>query len=130
MLFADDAALTANTKEALQQLISCFANTCREFGLTISLKKTNVMGQDVSSIPSISIGSHNLEVVGGLHLPWLNHLQQPIPRYRAKHTGQQGSNNNGPPAKRVWDNSMLAINTKMKVYQACVITMLLYGSEA
>ena len=33
-------------------------------------------------------------------------------------------------AKRVWENSMLTNNTKMKVYQACVLSKLLHGSEA
>ena len=33
-------------------------------------------------------------------------------------------------AKRVWDNTMLSINTKMRVYQACVLSTLLYGSES
>ncbi|XP_076036094.1 uncharacterized protein LOC143022044 [Oratosquilla oratoria] len=64
ILFADDAALTANTEEARQQLMNCFAHACKEFPLTISIKKTNVMGQDVSSIPNISIDGHILEVVG------------------------------------------------------------------
>ena len=32
-------------------------------------------------------------------------------------------------ATRVWDNSMLTTNTKMKVYQACVLSTLLYSSE-
>lgn len=48
MLFADDAALTAHTEEALQQLITRFAEAYNDFGLTISLKKTNIMGQDGS----------------------------------------------------------------------------------
>ncbi len=39
MMFADDAALTAHTEDALQHLISSFARACDEFGLTISLKK-------------------------------------------------------------------------------------------
>ncbi|KAL8572218.1 hypothetical protein ACOMHN_049394 [Nucella lapillus] len=56
MLFADDAALKAHTETALQELISCFAHACTEFGLTISIKKTNVLGQDASSAPRISIG--------------------------------------------------------------------------
>ena len=43
MLFADDAALTAHSGEALQRLVDRFAHACREFGLTISLKKTNVI---------------------------------------------------------------------------------------
>ena len=44
MLFADDAALISHTEEGLQQLISKFAHACNEFGLSISIKKTNVMG--------------------------------------------------------------------------------------
>ena len=39
MLFADDAALTAHSGEALQRLVNRFAHACREFGLTISLKE-------------------------------------------------------------------------------------------
>ena len=32
-------------------------------------------------------------------------------------------------AGRVWNNSMLTINSKMKVCKACVLSTLLYGSE-
>ena len=60
LLFAYDFALTAHTGEALQWLISCFTRAYREFGLT---QKTKIIGQDISSIPSISIGDYTLEVV-------------------------------------------------------------------
>jgi len=63
LLFADDAALAAHTGTALQRLITRFAEPCREFGLTISLKKTNIMGQDVSTTPTITIGDRTLDVV-------------------------------------------------------------------
>ena len=63
MLFVDEASLTAHTEDALQLLISCFAHACKEFGSTVILKKTNILGQDVSSMPSISIGDCTLEVV-------------------------------------------------------------------
>lgn len=63
LLFADDAGIAAHSEAALQRLIDSFAAACTEFGLTISLKKTQVMGQDVSNDPSISIGDHTLEVV-------------------------------------------------------------------
>ena len=46
------------SKEALQRLINCFSEACEDFGLTISLKKTNIMGQDVRSVPDISIGNY------------------------------------------------------------------------
>ena len=32
--------------------------------------------------------------------------------------------------KRVWSNSLLTVNTKLRVYQACVLSTLLYGSES
>lgn len=63
MLFVDDAALTALSEEALQNLVTRLAHACREFGLTISLKKTNILGQDVSSAPNITIDDYTLEVV-------------------------------------------------------------------
>ena len=64
MLFADDAAITGHTETALQELINCFAHACSQFGLTISIKKTNILGQDTA--PSISIGDCTLDVVEDL----------------------------------------------------------------
>ena len=46
MLFADDAAVATHTQEELLSLMDCFSQACKDFGLTISLKKTNVLGQD------------------------------------------------------------------------------------
>ena len=49
VLFADDAAAVSQTQEELQPLMDCFSQACKDFGLTISLKKTNVLGQDKKS---------------------------------------------------------------------------------
>ena len=46
MLFADDVAVATRTQEELLSLTDCFSQACKDFGLTISLKKTNVLGQD------------------------------------------------------------------------------------
>ena len=43
MLFADDAAVATHTQEELQSLMDCFSQACKDFGLTIILKKTNVL---------------------------------------------------------------------------------------
>jgi len=63
MLFADNVIITAHTEITLQELINCFAHACSQFGLTISIKKTNILGQDVSAAPSISIGDCILDVL-------------------------------------------------------------------
>ena len=44
MLFADDAAVATHTQEELQSLTDFFSQACKDFGVTISLKKTNVLG--------------------------------------------------------------------------------------
>ena len=63
MLFADDAAVTSYTEQDLQCLMDRFYQACKDFGLTISLKKTNVLGQDVNTSPVITINNYKLEVV-------------------------------------------------------------------
>ena len=49
--------------EELQQFMNHFSKACEDFGLTISLMKTQVMGQGVDSPPSIIISTQELEVV-------------------------------------------------------------------
>ena len=64
MLFADDAATVAtHTQEELQSLMDCFSQACKDFGLTISLKKTNVLGQDTEALSSITIDNYELDAV-------------------------------------------------------------------
>ena len=63
MLFADDGAVTSITEQQLQCLMDRFSQACKDFGLTISLKKTNVLGQDLDISPLITIDSYELDVV-------------------------------------------------------------------
>lgn len=62
-LFADDTAITTHTPDDLQQLMDRCSAACKDFGLTISLTKTQVRGQDVDEPLSTSIANHELEAV-------------------------------------------------------------------
>ena len=130
MLFADDAALTSHTEEGLQQLISKFAHPCNEFGLTISIKKTNIMGQAVPAVPSININGEVLEVTDRFTYPGstitnnLSHDAEIEKRIAKAATVMSKL------SKRARENYQLTLNTKLKVYQACILSTLLYGSES
>ena len=63
MLLADDAALVTHTIKDLQQLMDSLYHGCKEFGLTICIKKTKVMGQYIVSPPSINIDNVTLDAV-------------------------------------------------------------------
>ena len=45
LLFADDCVLLAHTEEALQHIVNRFSDAAKNFSLTISLKKTEVLYQ-------------------------------------------------------------------------------------
>ena len=76
LLFADDCALLAHTEEALQHIVNCFSDAAKNFGLTISLKKTEVLYQPPPHVayspPHISINGTNLNAVE--HFTYLGSL--------------------------------------------------------
>ena len=66
MLFADDAALVSHTQEGFQFLMDRLSKACKEFALTISIKKAEVMAQDAEILPSVYIHGSNPSVVNNL----------------------------------------------------------------
>ena len=129
MLFADDAAVTAHSEQDLQRLMDRFSSACQDFGLTISLTKTNVVGQDVDTQPTITINGYQLEVVH--QFTYLGSTITDNLSMDAEINKRIGkaSTTLGRLTTRVWENPKLTITTKMAVYSACIISTLLYGSE-
>ena len=121
MLFADDAAVATHTQEELHSLTHCFSQACKYFGLTISLKKTNVLGQDTEAPPVIIIDDYELDAV--CQFTYLGSTitdNLSLDAEIDKRIGKAASTLARRTA-RVWTN--------MAVYNACVISTLLYGSE-
>ena len=120
-LFADDAAVVAHSAEDLQQLVNCFSKACQDFGLTVNLKKTQVMGQGVDSPPSITISTQELEVVhdfvylGSTIFDTLSldvKLDKRIDRAATMFSRLK---------KRAWLNRKLTAYIKIQVYRAHVL---------
>ena len=106
------------------------SQACKDFGLTISLKKANVMGQDVDTPPVITIDNYKLDVVHqftylGSTISDNLSLDAEINRRIGK-----AATTLGRLTTRVWKNPKLTVTTKMAVNNACIISTLLYGSKA
>lgn len=130
MLFADDAALATHTEEHLQILLNRFSQACQDFNLTISLNKTKTMGQGTTSPPSITISNYTLEAVSSFtYLGSTITSNLSLDAEVSSRIGKAASTF-GKLTSRVWENSKLTIHTKVRVYRACVVSTLLYGSEA
>ena len=126
MLFANDAAVTSHTEQDLQCLMDRSYQACKDFGLTISLKKTNVLGQDVNTSPVITIDNYKLEVVQQFtylgstiseNISLDAEINKPIGKV-ARTLGQL--------IIHVWENPKLTTPAKIVVYNVCT---LLKGSE-
>ena len=113
MLFADDAALATHTEDDLQQLMDRLSHACKEFGLTISIKETNVMGQGFVMPPSINNDKVTLEVVDrylGSTISSNLSLDAKISIRITKAAAIMSKLN-----RRVWSNNNLTENTKLHV---------------
>ena len=133
LLFADDCALAADTVEGLQRLCDCFSSASRRFGLTISIKKTEVLYQPARGNayvpPAIFIEGKQLKAVElfkylGSIVSRDASADAEIAARIAKATAAFGR-----LTKRLWKNRNIRVDTKISVYKAAVVTSLLFGCE-
>ena len=133
LLYADDCDLVAHTEADIQNLMDCLSAACDEFGLTISLDKTVMMyqpapGHDYQP-PTIYVKGGVLKVVDdfiylGSKLTRFGDLDKEI-----SHRVSKAADAYGKLEERLWSSSDVNLTTKISVYQACVLTALLYGCE-
>ena len=130
LLFADDAAIVVHSEEQLQKLMDKLPYSCKAFGLTISIKKTEVLTQGVIDHPPIiTVDDKVLKNVDkftylGSTVTSKISLTVEINSRIGKATGVFSN-----LEERVWTNRNLSISTRVAVYKACVLSTLLYSSE-
>ena len=133
LLFADDCALNAGTEPAMQLSMDHFSSACNNFGLTISIKKTEVLHQPAPGktyvAPTITVNNEELNVVDrftylGSTLSQAVHIDDEINTRIAR-----ASSAFGRLRTNVWERRGIKLQTKLKVYNAVVMPSLLYACE-
>ena len=105
-------------------IVDYFSRACDAFGLKISLKKTKVM---FTPPPGEEYIEPNI-----LGLRWwmfLSTLKDSSLDTEVYARIQKASVAFGRLERRVWNDRRLAINSKVDVCMACVVTVLLYAAE-
>ena len=132
-LYADDACFMADDPAMLQTYINHLKDACSKFGLTISATKTQILSQPPRGLPAdapkILLGDRVLGGVSqskylGSEIRSDNRLDSEIPLRIAK-----AASTFGRLDQRVWKSHDLRLQTKLRVYKALVIPILLYASE-
>ena len=131
-LFADDCAFMAHKPGDLQAMLNS-SDASKQFGLTISLGKTEVLFQrapnSVAPQPAIFIDEVDLKVVDsfkflGSMISNDGSLDKEIVSRISKASQALGRLRN-----RLLNHHNVTLNTKLKVYRAVVLSSLLYGCE-
>ena len=106
LLFADDAAVCATSKEDLNTIIQTFYEIFSDFGLQMALKKTVIMLQRPTSNPNLSdpvikINDKTLQVV-----PWKCSSKQCQCRQRNSIKNSKARSNFHKLCQRVWEKNI------------------------
>ena len=129
-LFPDDCALIAHKPGDLQ---ASFSDVPKQFGLSISLGKTEVLFQrapnSVAPQPAISIDDVELKVVDSFkYLGSMISVDGSLDKEIASRISK-ASQALGRPRNRLLNHHNVTLDTKLKVYRAVVLSSLLYGCD-
>ena len=106
----------------LQVLLDCVVWSRDSFGLTVSLQKTLIISQ-FNETHCFTVNDKVLDNVDNF-----SYLGSTL----SKNTlaNNEASSTFGQLTKRVWKNGHLGIHTKVRVYEAFVLIILLYGTKS
>ena len=132
-LFADDCALAAHSEVDLKVLADCFATAAKMFGLTVSIKKTEVLRQ---LTPNTARPPTNITMDGNAlkNVDTFKYLGSCI-TFAANLDDEVlcciswASQAFGCLHTRVWQERGILIKTKLRAYWAVVLPSLLYGCK-
>ena len=131
--FADDMAKGAPTEEKMQKRVDQVSDSCDNYGLTTSIKKTEVVYQPAPGKPfkepTITVKGQRLQVVDKFTylestLSRVVHIDDEVNARIAKANAVFGRLRGS-----VWDRCGIRLDTKLKVYKAVVLPTLLYACE-
>ena len=130
LLYADDCALAARSLADAQQLFDRFHAAAVRFGLTVSLKKTEVMLQpashSTSAQPVIKVEDTSIKAVDKFCSILTSYavVTNDISARLSK-----ASSAFDRLSKRLWNDHGIRLDTKIAVYKATILTSLPYGCE-
>ncbi|KAL9978803.1 hypothetical protein ACROYT_G016367 [Oculina patagonica] len=126
--FVDDIALLSHTRQHIQEKTDRLSMFSAQVGLKISLKKTEAMCVNVSSPSKIRVAGQDISYTdkftylgsmlcqdGGTGVDIQNRLNKARGAFMS--------------LRPMWRSASYSTKTKLRIYQSCVLSTLLYGCE-
>ena len=126
--FADDLALMSHTHQHIQDKTSELEKYSGQMGLKINVKKTEVMTLNVNNPGSVLLDGKTLP-----HVDTFTYLGSTVTTNGGAECDIKRRLSKARSAlynlQAVWRSGQYTIRTKLKLYNSCVLPVLLYGSE-
>ena len=131
--FADDSALVATSRAGAEFALTTFDNTAFEFGLAVSATKTKflVAGADVSAADRVPLSLAGVDFVCVTEFKYMGSVIHSGGRSSCDVDSRiaNASRACGALQKSIFGNKHLDLHIKRCVFNACVLSLWLYGSE-
>ena len=126
--FADDLALLSHTHQHIQDKTNRLQTFGQQVGLRISTKKTETMTLNVNTPAPVKVNGANLHQTD--KFTYLGSIIKPEGGTKEDiHSRLGKARNVFKEMNNVWRSTQYSTKTKLKLYQSCVVSMLLYGAE-
>ena len=129
MDYADDVVLLAHKMDDINSALEVFETTESQLGLHVSWQKTKIQNLGAGeSTPCLPVCGHSLEEV--TEYTYLGSVQSTTGRCQPdviRHIGIASTAMHS--MNKVWRQTLLQLQTKLRLYQTCILSILLYGSE-
>ena len=126
-------ALLASTRAAAEEAVTAYSQVASAFGLCVSVPKTKfmVVGSGIESENLEPIETEGGQIENVKEFAYLGSLMAENGRAEAEVDRRvaNASKAFGALRRAVFDDAHLSVTTKRKVYQACVLSVLMYGGE-
>ena len=127
--YADDLALLSSSASQCQRKINKLKATAEKAGLKINTDKTKSMRINARTQTPLKIGNEDMEdVVQFVYLGSVMTVSGDSDQDVKVRIGKAWGAYN--KLKPIWNSKQLSTKTKVRVYRACVISVLLYGCES
>ena len=146
LLYADDLLVMCDKISDLEKFISCFENVTQQYGLTMNIKKTCVMslqqlkedqnkkvlkGQVINYDNDININIRNQKIETADSFTYLGCTITKDQRHDTEISVRitKASEAFNSLRHAIWHRKSVSITARLRIFRACVIPVLLYGSE-
>ena len=131
--YADDAALVASTLAHLRDKATNFQAHLCTWGLNLSVDKTKVLSTEMGPRPAIEVK----EFEGFSRIDFVDRFEYLGVILQRTGSGDAAVRERLEKARKafwslnssVWSLKQLSLSTKIRVYSACVLSVVLYGAE-